>query len=158
MPDLFLSPPSARNQGQKVLDSDKPAYRVLAERGFYAGDHLFQAGDLVYFFEEPNEELEPLNELAKQAMMVYLRKLDDCAREVAEKNGKRFVSRVKDMDAALNEIREESRKVSLVNGDEGVPIMGGKRKGRASVQRVGEPDTAETTARTPARRVVIQAA
>lgn len=155
---LFLTNPAAMggNQQPLVINNERPAYRVLAERGFFADDVLWTAGKIIYFDDEPNEELEPLNEKARDAMMALLTKLDEYAAEVAARNGKKFVSRIKSMEEAMNQLREDSRRVSLVAGDGGVPLMGAKRKGRRAME-VGTPETPETGNR-PNKKNAVQAA
>lgn len=156
MADLFLTPPQARQSQQPlIITNDKPAYRVLAERGLFADDTLWPAGSVIYFEDEPNEEMEPLNEKAREALKVYLIKLDDLAEEVAKKTGKRFMGRARTLDEALDNAREDAKRVSLVQDgkDGGVPIMGAKRRGRPRISKVGTEETPETGGREPKKSV-----
>lgn len=156
MADLFLTPPQARQSQQPlVITNDKPAYRILAERGFFADDTLWQAGVVIYYEDEPNEEMEPLNDKAREIMKEYLMKLDTFAEEVAKKTGKRFMGRAKTLDEALDNVREDARRVSLVQDgkDGGVPIMGAKRRGRPRITKVGAEEVPETGGREPKKSV-----
>lgn len=148
--ELFTTPPQARqNQQPIVITNEKPAYRVLDERGLFADDQLWLAGSVIYYEDEPNEDMEPLNEKAREAMKIYIEKLDACAEEVAKKTGKRFVARSRNLEDAMNDIREDTRRVSLVQDgkDGGVPIMGAKRRGRPKITKVGAAETPETGGR-----------
>lgn len=140
--ELFFAPP---RQAERLpnLDPDKAAYRVLDERGFFCDDHLWPVGSLVYFEGEPNEEMEPLNDKAREAMRAYLTKLDECAAEVAKQTGKKFMSRTKTLEEAMNQLREANRRIEVVQGDGGVPIMGGRRRGRPKAVKVGAEEVAE---------------
>ena len=150
--ELFFAPPS--HKALPPLTQDRPAYRILDERGFFCDDVLWPVGSIVYYDDEPNEQMEPLNDKARDAMIALIRKLDGFAEEVAKQTGKKFVSRAKDLEESLNQLRESARRVEIVQGDGGVPIMGAKRTKRRA-QAVGEQETPETTA--PKRRASIQA-
>lgn len=156
---LFLNPPgSSGSNGQPlVISNDRPAYRVLAERGFFADDILWTTGKVIYFDDEPNEELEPLNDKARDAIMAHLTKLDEYAAEMAARNGKKFVSRIKNMEEAMNLLREDTRRVSLVQGDGGVPLMGAKKRGRPRSSEVGKVEAPETGGR-PHKKSSVEAA
>lgn len=154
--ELFLTPPQVRQAQQPlVVTNDRPAYRVLDERGLFADDTLWPAGSVIYFDDEPNEELEPLNEKARDVMRAYIQKLDAYAEDVAKKTGKRFIGRSRNLEDAMNDLREDSRRVSLVQDgkDGGVPIMGAKRRGKPKISKVGAPEVPETGGREPKRSV-----
>jgi len=85
-----------------MIDNNRPAYRILAVEGFFGpDDHLYRAGECIYFDDEPNEEMEPLNGLAKEKLNGHLEKLDDLAREWAAKTNRPFVGRPRSFDGAL---------------------------------------------------------
>lgn len=153
--ELFFAPPNRQSERLPELDNDKAAYRVNAERGFFCDDHLWPAGSIIYFEGEPNEEMEPLNDKAKEIMMAYLTKLDGFAAEVAKQTGKKFLARTKSLEEAMNDLREQTRRIELVQGDGGVPIMGAKRRGRPKAVKVGDEAVPETSA--PVRKSTIQA-
>jgi len=89
------------------IDNTRAAYRILSPAGFYGPDDTLytvdEKGDpaVIYFDGEPNEEMEPLNDIATDRMKVYLEKLDQLAREVAEKTGKPYIGRPKSLDGGL---------------------------------------------------------
>ena len=90
-----------------MIDNTRAAYRVLAPSGFFSdNDTLYLADENgnpaeIYFDGEPNEELEPLNDLARQRMTVYLDKLDALGKAAAEKLGRPFVGRPRNLDGAV---------------------------------------------------------
>lgn len=84
------------------VPSDRPAYRILAVYGFYGPDDvMYNEGDCIVYDGEPNEEMEPLNELARVKLTEYLEKLDNLAKLAAEKAGRPFVGRPRTIDGAL---------------------------------------------------------
>lgn len=119
-----------------AINNDRPAYRVLAIHGFYGpDDHLYEEGECIYYDNEPNEEFEPLNEKARQAMTNYLTKLENQAREVAAKLNRPFIERPKTLDGALvfaTEIQRE--KMAIMNAP----------KETKSIERVEVEETPET--------------
>lgn len=125
------------------INNTQAAYRVLSSVGFFSDDdHLYQEGDEIYFDGVPNEELEPLNELAKQRLEAYLTVLDQKAREVAEKTGRPFVGRPRNLDGALTLATEVQRA--------NMQIMGSKDK-VTSTTRI-EKETPEVGTQNPKRR------
>lgn len=90
-----------------MIDNTRAAYRVLATSGFFSDDDTLYTVDgngdpaEIYFDGEPNEELEPLNDLARQRLTAYLDKLDRTGREAAEKAGRPYVGRARNLDGAL---------------------------------------------------------
>ena len=129
-----------------VIRGDRPAYRILAEAGFFGPDcHLYKRGDAIYFDDEPNEEMEPLNELAQKAHRAYFEKLDQGAAEAAAKNGRVFVGRARTLDEKVAFATADAKRISLVEGDGGVPLMKGKPTNAGAIAAVGAdeeiPDT-----------------
>lgn len=132
---LYSQPPRTAFMPVAIPD-DVPVYRIKDGK-FYADDELFEAGSIIAWDEEPNMEMEPLNPIARERMIKYMQKLDKYGREVAEKNGKAFIS----IEDAFNQsailAKSEGRRVSLLNGTQEVPIMGGgKRKGKAKARKI----------------------
>jgi hypothetical protein len=81
--------------------TERAKYRVLATAGFFApNDTLYEEGEEIYFDGEPNEEFEPLNELARERMTVYIAKLDKLAEEAAKKAGIPYNERPKSEDGS----------------------------------------------------------
>jgi len=94
--------PSLSKGNKMSIDNTRPAFRILAASGFYGpDDHLYVEGDEIYYDGEPNEEMEPLNEAARTKMSAYIEKLDASAKAAADKAGKAFVERPKNLDGAL---------------------------------------------------------
>lgn len=115
------------------LDELRPAYRVLDPNGFFGPDDTLYTVDeygdpaVIYFDGEPNEQLEPLNEVARKRVNTYLEKLDDFARTAAEKLGRPFVGRPRNIDGALELATAVQR--------DSMQIMGA-RKETTSIQKV----------------------
>jgi hypothetical protein len=131
-----------------LIPSDRPAYRILSEAGFFGpDDHLYRAGDCIVFDDEPNEDMEPLNEPARTALEKFFDKLDAAARRKAEKAGLEYAGRPKSLDEKITLATADARRVQLINGDGGVPLMGGKKRGRPRIERM-EPDPTPETGRT----------
>lgn len=110
-----------------LIPTDRPAYRVLSDKGFFGPDcHLYEEGDCLVLDGEPNEEMEPLNELARKEMAKLFDKLDALGRAVAEKNGRAFAERPRDLEGAVAIATMDAKRVQLREGDGGVPLMGSK--------------------------------
>lgn len=110
------------------IPEDRPVYRVLNVAGFFGPDsHLYPEGKIIAFMDEPNEEFEPMNKLARDAMEKYLNKLDKLGEAVAKKNGRQFAGRPRSLDGVIAVASEDMRRVSLVQGDGGVPLMGAQK-------------------------------
>ena len=136
-----------------LIPSDRPAYRILT--AFWGpDDHLYQEGDCIFFDGEPNEDMEPLNELARDRLNAFFDKLDNHARKLAEKAGKEYTGRPR-LEAALATARElanaEARQVQLVKDGPGVPLMGAKNKDVPAIGKLDASDTPETGRRGPGR-------
>lgn len=84
------------------IDNTKAAYRVLDERGFFSDDDtLYKEGDEIYFDGTPNEQLEPLNQIAHDRLTTYLEELDQLGREAAVKAGRPYNGRPRTLDGGL---------------------------------------------------------
>ncbi len=119
-----------------LVDPTRPAYRILAASGFFGpDDHLYQEGDEIYFDGEPNEEMEPLNELARIRISEFIEKLEREARNIAEKIGRPFSGRPRNLDGGLMLATELQRS--------GVAVMG-VRKEDTSITKVTPENTPET--------------
>lgn len=118
------------------IDTTRAAYRVLDPSGFYSdNDTLYAEGDEIYFEGEPNDQLEPLNEVAKNRLNTYLEKLDTQARESAIKLGRPYTGRARNLDGAVE--------IATALQRQNVSIMGDKTK-TVSTERVDKGDIAET--------------
>ena len=130
-----------------IIDQTRPAYRILtpAPKGFFGpDDNLYREGECIYFDGEPNEEMEPLNELAYKNMEKFLDKLDTLARAVAEKLGRPYVGRPRSLDGAY-ELASAVQKADL-------PVMGVK-KDNTNIKKIEESEeTPQTGASLAPRR------
>lgn len=85
-----------------TLNNERPAYRILAVHGFFGpDDHLYELDEEIFYDDEPNEEMEPLNEAARQKLGAYLNKLDSLSKAAAEKLGRPHISRPRTLDGAI---------------------------------------------------------
>lgn len=134
-----------------LIPTDRPAYRILAEKGFFGPDcTLYEEGECLAYDDEPNEEMEPLNDLAREKMAALFNKLDDAARAVAAKNGRAFIERPKTLEGAVALATMDAKRVQLKEGDGGVPLMGSK-VGRDRAKRLTAEEVPETGHRGPGR-------
>lgn len=126
--ELYTQPPK-RNFQPVVVPQDVPVYRVGEEK-FYADDRLFEAGEIIEYDDEPNQFLEPLNDMAVQKMSEFLEKLDVFGREAAKEAKKSYVSYKDAFQNAYALAEKDGRKVRLLTDKESVPVFGGKKRGR----------------------------
>ena len=118
-----------------VIPDDSPVYRIK-EGKFFADDELYEPGSVIIWHEEPNLEMEPLNEMARDNMRAYIEKLDTHGRAAAQAAGKAYVSLASAFENAHALAKQEGRRVELLNGTQEVPIMGGKRRSAPKAQKV----------------------
>lgn len=130
---LFSQP--QKNYTPTFIPDDVPVYRVN-EQKFYADDRLFEEGKIIIWEEEPNDALEPLNEMAKTAMKKFKEKLDIFGKAVAEKTGKAFVSQADAFENAMALAQQEGKSVRVLNEARQVPLMGGKQKRKRKVKEI----------------------
>ncbi len=133
-----------------MIDNTRAAYRILAATGFFGpDDHLYimdAEGNYpeIYFDGTPNEEMEPLNELAKTRYVAEMERLDNLGRLAAEKAGRSYAGRPRDLDGAVviaTAIARDSMKIQgapkanvtieSVQSEE-TPDTGRRRRGRPS--------------------------
>jgi len=153
-PLLQLVPPS---QAQTILiPSDRPVYRVLNPAGFFGpDDHLHPEGSVIIFDDEPNEHMEPLNELAREALQAHLEKLHAGARDAALKNGRLPPAQLRSVEDRLADARADARRAELKPNDGGVPLQGAKNARRKSrmlrLDGAAVPETGRTVRDTAVR-------
>ena len=94
--------------------------------------------------------MEALNEPARERLRALYTKLDELGREAADKNGRKFAGRPRSIEAALAEATQDARRVQLIAGDGGVPIMG-TRATAATIEKIEDREIADTTRRRPGR-------
>lgn len=136
-----MSPMPPRAYAQPVVQQDRPAYRILKE--CFLDDVMFFPDQLVYWDEEPNKEMEPLNDLAKAATKKFFDDREELAKKASELKGTRYIPlrRPIEEERALN--TSESRRVEIIKGDGGVPVMGARKRGRPKVERIDESGVEE---------------
>lgn len=116
--------------------TERPLYRVLDPAGFFGDDdNLWEEGSEIYFDGVPNEQMEPLNQVAEEKLIDYITHLDDLAKVTAEKRGVPFVGRPRTLDGAIAIATQEMR--------DNVSIMGAKNK-PTSIERAVPQETPET--------------
>lgn len=118
-----------------TIPQDVPVYKIK-EGKFFADDELYEAGSVIAWPEEPNLEMEPLNSMARENMRAYIQKLDKHGAEAAAKAGKAYVSLENAFENAHALAQQEGRRVTLLNGTQEVPLMGGSRRGRPKARKV----------------------
>lgn len=129
-----------------MIPNDRPVYRILGN--FFGPDcHLYGEGEIIAFEGEPNEDMEPLNEMAKTRMKAFFDKLDKEARKVAEKAGREYAGRPRSLEDAIALSRADAREMQTVRNGPGLPVMGATPDTK-SIERI-TPDQAapETTRR-----------
>lgn len=131
-----MSPMPPKMYAAPVIPQDRPCYRILDGRGVFLDDVMFFPGDIVIWDEEPNKEMEPLNDLARGATDAFFDDREELAKAASLKKGMRYIPlrRPIEDDRMLNS--SESRRVELVKGDGGVPVMGARKRGRPKAERV----------------------
>lgn len=124
-----------------IISSDRPAYRILGENGFYGpNDHLYREGDTIYFDGEPNEDMEPLNDLARTNLEVFFAKVDEGAKIAAAAHGRSFRQRVRIQDR-MRMASADARRVQTVENGVGIPLMKGNDEDRkATIETIGIPE------------------
>lgn len=147
MRELFLTPP--RPRVDPAIPQDKPVFRILDEHGFFGpNDHLYPQGSLVVLYDCPNENMEPMNDLAKESLSAYLDMLDDSAKKVAETNGRYFASRPRSKEEMMDNASEMARNKAA--------IMGAKIDTSKRIEDIGQKEVPETNANDAKRRARIE--
>ena len=123
-----LSPVPPQPQAPIVIPQDRPVYRIKGGKFFGPDDHLYEEGAIVAWKDEPNLEMEPLNALAQEKMVAFLKKLDKHGREVAEKTGKAYTSLADAHANAYDLAKQEQKPFEALNVKKTIPLMGAKKK------------------------------
>lgn len=152
--ELFVSPP--QNSPNISIPQNKPVYRILSEQGFFGPDDtLHQMGKIIVLHDKPNEDMEPMNDMARKIFEEMLDELDHSAKQVAKTNGRHFAGRPRTKEEMMENASEDARRIQTIQGSKGVPIMGAKHKGAKRVENIGEPDLPDTGRPTPERVEVL---
>lgn len=129
-----------------VISSERPAYKILSEKGFFGpDDHLYTSGEMIYFDDEPNEDMEPLNDLARVKIRDLIEKLDRLGREAAEKFDRPYTSRASSLEEAIQLSTEDARRVQSIGNPNGVALMKSDKRGKTTgIERVASDEIPET--------------
>ncbi len=120
---------------QLIVPQDAPAYQLKS--ACFLDDTLYPEDTALTWPDEPNLEMTPLNDLARQAMKKYVEKLDECGRKAAEKAGKHYNSLADAMDNARAIEIQESKKVGIISGKKQVPLMKANKRNRVEKLEAG---------------------
>ena len=155
MRELFLTPP--REQRLPSIPKDKPVYRVLDERGFFGPDDtLHPPGSIVVLWDDPNLEMEPLNEMAKERLEKVADTQEESARKMADFNGRYFVA-PRSKNDLLEAATEDARRVQSLTNPKGVSILGTKNKDVSErITQVGATEAPEVGAEKQNKRAKIE--
>lgn len=103
-------------------DRNTPRYRLLAAC-YLEDDTLHLEGEEIWYLGTPNEEMEPLNDLAREKSTAYLEGLEDAARAVAAARNVPYLGRTALMEQALEHAHKEARGPIVLPASRGeVPI------------------------------------
>ena len=120
-----------------MVDYEKvkqPVYKIKCPKGFFGPNTvLYQEGAILGYTGEPNEDMVPLNELARTAMKKYLDKLDTLAREKAEKDGKPFTRRPRGFIEQVDEFYDNGSGIFEIREDKPVPLMAKPKEDMSNV-------------------------
>lgn len=145
--ELFLNPP--RPRADPAIPQDKPVFRILDEHGFFGPDNtLHPEGSIIVLYDCPNENMEPMNELARQSMSAYLDELDESAKKVAETNGRHFAGRARSKEEMLDFASQDARNSTA--------IMGAKLDSSKRIEPAFPSETPQMGADQPKQRAKIE--
>ncbi len=131
-----------------VISNDRPAYRILSEKGFFGpDDNLYPFGEQIYFDDEPNLDMEPLNELARKRKAEFINKLEELGRQAAVKNGREFTGLPMNIESAIEQASMDARRVQSISNPDGVALMkADKTHKNTGIGKIADLDTPETKA------------
>jgi hypothetical protein len=133
------------------IDPSVPCYKYIGSKGFLSPeDELIMANtpQSVFYLDEsiePNEDFEPMNELARKKMNEFFDKLDRHAELNAKATGKSFAKRSRNFNGDYDMPSEDGRKIQMVRDGAGVPLMGAKKRGRPKLNKVVQEEVPQTT-------------
>ena len=137
MVELFHQPPRQKND--PVIPEDRPCYRILDEKGFWGPDDtLHLVNEIIVLWDVPNENMEPMNAMARERFEKYIDSLEESARKVAELNGRYFAGRPRTKEEMIANASADARRVQSLSNPTGTPIMGAKNNSSKRIQRIGD--------------------
>lgn len=125
------------------IPQDVPVYRITDEHGFFADATLFPQDTVLIWEEEPNPNMEPLNEKAGVIMKEYLEKLDVFGRIAAEKAGKAYKNLADAYQSTLQESVQDGKRSRVIGAKTEIPLLSGAKAGKAKVSTVEIEQTPE---------------
>lgn len=128
------SPLPPRAYVTPAVGNDRPAYRILKE--CFLDDRMCFPDELVYWDEEPNKEMEPLNDLAKDASRKFFDGREALAVAHSAAKGVKYIPGARPFDEQRELATADARRVELIKGDGGIPVMGARKRGRPKVERI----------------------
>lgn len=132
---MQLSPiPPQRNYSPVVIPEDVPVY-LLESDYFSPDDEHLKEGTLITLEDAPNQQMKPMNALARERMEQYLTKLDAFALKKSDKDGSPFHSALEEYKNR-NIVRHDGRRVGVLGEKKMVPMMGEKKRGRPRVNKI----------------------
>ncbi len=129
-----LSPLPPKMYAAPVVPTDVPCYRIL--KPCFLDDIMFFEGDIVTWREEPNKEMEPLNDLAKEATNAFFDSREELAKIASAKKGTKYIPLRRPIEEERELNTAEARRVELIKGDGGVPVMGARKRGRPAAEKL----------------------
>lgn len=132
---MRLSPLPPRAAAPVIIPQESPVYRLKAPF-FGPDDHLYAEGEILIYEDEPNPEMEPMNELAQDAMRTYLKKLDEHGKTAAEKVGRGYTGLSDAYENSLLLSKQQGKRVQSLSKREAAPMMRAKKdvKGIARIE------------------------
>lgn len=129
-----LSPIPPRQYATPVVRQDRPAYRILKE--CFLDDIMYFEGQMIYWDEEPNKEMEPLNDLAQKAIDKFFDEREELAKQKSAANGMKYIPLRRPIQEDRDRNSLESRRPEIIKGDGGVPVLGARKRGRPKAERI----------------------
>ena len=129
-----LSPIPPRSYAAPVVRQDRPAYRILKE--CFLDDTMYFEGQMIYWDEEPNKEMEPLNDLAQKAIDAFFDSREELAKQKSAANGMKYIPLRRPVQEDRERNNAESRRPEIVKGDGGVPVLGARKRGRPKAEKI----------------------
>ena len=126
VPPVVYSAPAVRQ--------DRAAYRILTP--CFLEDTMYFEGQMVYWDEEPNSEMEPLNDLARKASKKFFDERDELGKLASASKNRLYVNLQRPFTDDPEKNTLQNRRPELKRGDGGVPVMGARKRGRPKVERI----------------------
>lgn len=129
-----LSPLPPKMYSAPNIPQDVACYRIL--KPCYLDDQYLFEGEIVTWAEEPNKEMEPLNSLAKAAINAFFDETDRLGKLASAEKNRKYVPMRRPIEEEKTLNTAEGRRVEVVKGDGGIPIMGSKKRGRPRLSKM----------------------